>query len=207
MRWGEWQQDKRWQEFQVHHASEIWVIYVELLVVGLRSVDSSLVWYVLHANLECLFFYVLSNASKTSKTWKNFMCVGKIQWIYCNYSALWILRENLKIKTTPHMMCSLYLCLCFMWRSYFISQHLFNLDVVLINTLQGCNVFLGLTWHVDHDAFHIGSTHTSTFLGLTAVNYGRGLKWQLHVLLGNDPMVWCGVMWSNQWENVSVGLN
>lgn len=60
-------QDKRWQEFQVHHASEIWVIYVELVVVGLRSVDSSLVWYVLHANLEFLFFYVCQMHQKHRK--------------------------------------------------------------------------------------------------------------------------------------------
>lgn len=125
-------------------------------------------------------FLCLPNASKTSKTWKNVMCVGKIQWIYRNYSALWKYWGKIWRLRQLHTWCVLCIfasVLC----GEAISQHLFNLDVVLINTLQGCNVFLGLTWHVDHDSFHIGSTHTSTFLGLTAVNYGRGLKWQLHV--------------------------
>jgi hypothetical protein len=56
------------------HPSEIWVIYVELLVGGLRSVDSSLVWYVLHANLDfvfSMFVKCIKNMEEFYVCWKN----------------------------------------------------------------------------------------------------------------------------------------
>lgn len=65
----------------MHHPSEIWVIYVELLVGLLRSVDSSLVWYVLHANLDPLFSLFVKRIKNIENMEEFEMCVGQIQWM------------------------------------------------------------------------------------------------------------------------------
>lgn len=181
MRWGEVSGNKikRWQEFQVHHPSEIWVIYVELLVGLLRSVDSSLVWYVLHCQFGSSVFLCLSNASKTSKTWKNLKCVLDKS-SGCD-SALWILRESWRLRQLHTWWCVL--CI---FASVFCMEKLYLnmrfqswLGVDKYSSGLWCLFSVNLTcraWFIPH--------RFNAYLNLFryySCKYRRRLKCQLHV--------------------------